>query len=206
MSSMDGDYEETEAAAAGGDEEKEQDASKKAEAAPGGGDEKEEEKAEVAKVKTKKHLCKYWRDGHCDRGEWCGWAHGKEEIGQQVQDPQELKILLCKFFSAGTCRKKSEECEFAHGEQELGKKKPAVPANQKKAGKEGKGGKEGKRKAGGKMKNTDRPGERKRSRARRSNSKGSRARRSDSRSQVLPIIIQTCSLSPLHQDKTSSAK
>ncbi len=86
--------------------------------------------------KTKKHMCKHWLEGLCDRGKWCGWAHGEEEIGQQVQDPQGLKIMLCKFFSAGTCRKKSEECQFAHGEQELGKKKPRKEEKEKKKEKE----------------------------------------------------------------------
>ena len=189
-------------AAAGGDnlKEKEQDAASK-KAAPGAG----ADAAGGGAMIIKRNLCKHWQESRCRRGELCGWAHGQWEIGDRVPDPQELKMSLCRFFSAGNCRNQSEECEFAHGQHELGKKKPAVLANHKKGGKVGKG------KAGGKMKkNADRSGERKRSRARsrarRSNSKGGRARRSDSRSQVLPIIIQTCSLFPLHQDKTLSAK
>jgi hypothetical protein len=56
-----------------------QEKSKKTEAAAKKQEEEEkEEEAEVAKVKKKKHLCKYWRDGNCDRGEWCGWAHCKD--------------------------------------------------------------------------------------------------------------------------------
>ena len=161
---------------------------------------------------VKLHMCKFFEEGRCQRSKYCAWAHSREQIGQKVKDPQNLKTTLCKYFDAGNCRKNSEECEFAHGRQELGLKKPEVPANQKKGGKEGK---KGKIKGGGKMKNTDRPGEGKRSRAHGSDSKdrrarrspkGSRARRSDSRSQVLLIIIQTCSLFPLHQDKTLSAK
>jgi len=187
------------AAPAGGDEKEEGEKSVEAETVPAGG----QEKAVVGKVKTKRHFCKFWQEGRCDRGKLCGWAHREEEIGQQVLDPQGRKLRLCTFWCAGTCRKKSEDCEYAHGEGELLKKGPA--AQGKKGGKGKAGG------SGGKVKNTDQPGGGKRSRSatrgtRRSHSKNRRGRRSDSRSQVLPIIIQTCSLFPLHQDKTLSAK
>ena len=185
-------------------------AEKKAEAAPeekkGGEGGEEEKKAEEVQgnVIIKKSLCRYWQAGHCDRGQWCGWAHGPEEIGKTGLDPQGLKTSLCKYYMAGTCPKTTEECVFAHGEQELGKKKPAVPR------KGGRGGKDRKGKAGGKGGKGGKKAylvpQHETSRARRSDSKGSRARRSDSRSQALIIIIQTRSLFfPLHQDKTSSA-
>ena len=100
--------------------------------------------SKVVKMKTKWHLCTHWLQGACERGRMCGWAHGQQEIGMQVKNPQGLKTTLCKYFAAGGfCQKTSEECEFAHGEQELGKKKPAVPANQKKGGKEEKGRNQG---------------------------------------------------------------
>jgi len=179
------------------------------ESTPGGGDKEDEEKSKKTEPAAaggdevvKLRICKFFEKRLCQRGEYCGWAHSPKEIGQKVTDPRTLKAELCKYHATGRCQKTSEQqCEFAHGEQELGKKKPAVPAKQNKGGKKGKVGKEGKGKAGGKTKNAYRPCERKGNRAR-----SSRAR-SDSRSpQVLLIIIQTCSLFPLHQDKTLSAK
>ena len=109
------------------EEEQEQEEAKKAEAAPGDA------------VVVKKGMCKFFEEGRrnrCDRGTYCTWAHSREEIGQKVQDPQNLKVVLCKYYAEGHCKKTSEECEFAHGRQELGLKKPEVPANQKKGGKE----------------------------------------------------------------------
>ena len=185
----------------------------------GGEEEKKAEGVRMAKdMVVKKTLCKHWTTGTCQRGQWCGYVHGKEELGMQVRDPQGLKTTLCKYHEKGSCFA-SEECQFAHGVEELGQKKPAVPRRKGGQGrKDGKGkaggrrGKDGKGKAGGrggKGKTKDHLVPWRETRRARSDSKGSRrARRSDSRSssQALTIIIQIHLLFfPLHQDKTSSA-
>ena len=206
------------AAAAGAVEEREV-RKKEAAAAAGGGD---EAAGRHVKIRT---MCKYYEAGTCSRNP-CVYAHDQKQIGQRVKDTQGLKTTLCRNWGTyGDCKNK-DECQFAHGQRELGQKKPAVPpASQKKGGKG---------KAGSKTNNADRPPlQRKgRSHARTRSSQvtaateiahGSttavaaeelsyhhrrRARSDDSRSpqQVLLIIIQTCSLFPLHQDKTLSAK
>ena len=110
--------------------EQEQEEAKKAEAAPGDA------------VVRKGGMCKFFTEGSrnkCERGTHCMWAHFPEEIGQKMTDPQNLKVVLCKYYAEGYCEKTSEECEFAHGTTELGQNKPAVPANKNKGGKEGKG-------------------------------------------------------------------
>jgi hypothetical protein len=92
---------------------------------------------------TKMHLCRFWIRGSCDRPT-CGWAHGEQEFGQQVMDPQGRKNRLClDFANKGKCRKTREECPFAHGEEDLGVLQPAEL--KRRAGKGGNGGGGGRR-------------------------------------------------------------
>ena len=167
---------------------------------------------------AKRNMCAMLPLCKCTRGARCGFAHSLEEIGDMVQDPQELKLEMCRYWKSSTanyCAMSSEECPFAHGAHEIGSKR----FKGGKVGKKGKGGK-GKGKASGKESNSQRNCARRddsRSKNRhaqrddarspskkqhkgitlvgRSNMRGSHARRDDSRSPpVLPIIIQTCSL------------
>ena len=169
---------------------------------------------------TKRNYCDMYEQGICRRGKHCGFAHSRAEIGEKVPDPRKIKAEMCRYWTSGGngCKMISEECQFAHGQHELGR---ALKKFQKgKVGKKGKGGK-GKGKASGKANpirkydarsddsrsddghaqrgDTRSPSKRQRASSSRialvGRSRGSPARRDDSRSpQVLPIIIQTCSL------------
>ena len=166
---------------------------------------------------TKRNYCDMYFQGICMRDTHCGFAHSRAELGTKVPDPQKIKAEMCRYWTSGGngCKMISEECPFAHGQHELGR---ALKKFQKgKVGKKGKGGK-GKGKASGKANpirkydarsddsrsdnghaqrgDTRSPSKKQRARiALVGRSRGSPARRDDSRSpQVLPIIIQTCSL------------
>jgi len=92
---------------------------------------------------VKRTLCKFFEAGSCDKGEYCTWAHGPEEVGQAVlvevmpsQDAEEAYMMpevpvpnampvgdgskrtLCKFWLEGKCRN-GDLCTWAHGEHEL---------------------------------------------------------------------------------------
>ena len=68
--------------------------------------------------KTK--LCHHYeKQGHCNRGEGCTFAHGSEELqgpgegsGKTRLMPSEDKIP-CKFYQKGTCWK-GEQCLYSH--------------------------------------------------------------------------------------------
>eukprot|EP00927_Polykrikos_kofoidii_P038521 TRINITY_DN3290_c0_g1_i1.p1 TRINITY_DN3290_c0_g1~~TRINITY_DN3290_c0_g1_i1.p1 ORF type:complete len:602 (-),score=88.33 TRINITY_DN3290_c0_g1_i1:104-1909(-) len=80
----------------------------------------------------KRTICKFWQEGHCDRGRSCTFAHGEQEVGQHapVHAPgkggdvaqyggQGDKRTICKFWREGHCER-GLTCTFAHGEHELG--------------------------------------------------------------------------------------
>ncbi|CAK0819182.1 unnamed protein product, partial [Prorocentrum cordatum] len=67
----------------------------------------------------KRTLCQFWLGGGCERGRFCGFAHGADELGAEVPHSGKVKRTLCQFFEAGACEK-GELCGFAHGEAELG--------------------------------------------------------------------------------------
>ena len=162
---------------------------------------------------TKRTFCDMYIKGICTRKTHCGYAHSQAELGTKVPDPQKIKTEMCWFYTSGGngCHMSSESCRFAHGQHELGR---AV----KKKFQKGKVGKGGKGKASGKANpirkydarsddsrsgsghaqrgDTRSPSKKQHARiALVGRSRGSPARRDDSRSpQVLPIIIQTCSL------------
>jgi hypothetical protein len=162
---------------------------------------------------TKRTFCDMYIKGICTRKTHCGYAHSHAELGTKVPDPQKIKTEMCWFYTSGGngCHMSSESCRFAHGQHELGR---AV----KKMFQKGKVGKGGKGKASGKANpirkydarsddsrsgsghaqrgDTRSPSKKQHARiALVRRSRGSPARRDDSRSpQVLPIIIQTCSL------------
>ena len=80
---------------------------------------------EVA-MKTKDHMCKFFENNACTRGDLCAWAHSEDEIGQVVPDAQKLKVTMCQFYEKGRCNMPSHKCAYAHGADELGKKKPVA--------------------------------------------------------------------------------
>ena len=95
---------------------------------PAGGQEHSKDK-----MIKKYNMCKYWWTNECNRGVWCRCAHGKEEIGKWVPDPQFVKVELCKHFLKGNCRDQATgACAFAHGEEEIGSKKPPQKAGKPK--------------------------------------------------------------------------
>ncbi|CAJ1430571.1 unnamed protein product [Effrenium voratum] len=68
-------------------------------------------------AKFKKELCRYFENGHCDKGQHCSFAHGPSELrgaGSQAR----FKMDLCDFFARGYCVK-GENCTYAHGPAEL---------------------------------------------------------------------------------------
>lgn len=91
---------------------------------------------------VKRTLCKFFLEGHCERGALCGFAHSDHDIGQPVPDrappvretpapwrqpampvlaapPVLQKRTMCKFFLEGSCDR-GNACGFAHGEHEFG--------------------------------------------------------------------------------------
>ena len=133
-----------------------------------------------SKTKTKFKICSFFKNkGRCSRGEFCAFAHGEKELHQPVLDEAILpggpgiKTTLCKNHRPWEHLQCSwgKYCRFAHGQEEIG-------MHNREATNKG---------------------------ATKGTSKGPRRRsRSDSRDRahqpsVLPIIIQTCSLVPLHQ-------
>jgi len=78
----------------------------------------------------KTQLCLFFQKlGTCKHGLNCKFAHGEQELGNDVagpaaaapaaDEPRPPKRRLCKFFEEhGTC-KHGANCTFAHGEQEL---------------------------------------------------------------------------------------
>ena len=192
------------------------------------GSESQSEKTEASMKKKyiKKKLCNYYREGKgkCDRGDYCGWAHSKEEIGKPaLADPTTSKVTLCKFYERGTTCMAGAMCTFAHGKDELGSPLPkAHPTKKNGEGKKMLNAKDGTGKNRGqplrrspgpgpgpgpdqrkRMASLSPPRPRKTSSNFQSHDSDRRSRgRSDSRSRspVLLMIIQTCF--PLHCIKT----
>ena len=195
------------------------------------GSESQSEKTEASMKKKyiKKKLCNYYREGKgkCDRGDYCGWAHSKEEIGKPaLADPTTSKVTLCKYHRRGTTCMAGAMCAFAHGKDELGSPLPkAHPTKKSGKGEQGKkmsNAKDGTGKNRGqplrrspgpgpgpgpdqrkRMASLSPPRPRKTSSNFQSHDSDRRSRgRSDSRSRspVLLMIIQTCF--PLHCIKT----
>eukprot|EP00927_Polykrikos_kofoidii_P009068 TRINITY_DN13762_c0_g1_i2.p1 TRINITY_DN13762_c0_g1~~TRINITY_DN13762_c0_g1_i2.p1 ORF type:complete len:779 (+),score=140.05 TRINITY_DN13762_c0_g1_i2:59-2338(+) len=70
---------------------------------------------EAEKVQ-RRTICKFWKLGVCDRGEWCTWAHGEEDIGKPAEAA--LRHLRpCKFYVEGKCTK-GAACTFSHSDEE----------------------------------------------------------------------------------------
>ena len=192
------------------------------------GSESQSEKTEASMKKKyiKKKLCEYYREGKgkCDRGDYCGWAHSKEEIGKPaLADPTTSKVTLCKYHVRGTTCMAGAMCTFAHGKDELGSPLPKAHPTKKSGKGEGKkmsnakggtGKNRGQRRSPGpcpgpdqrkRMASLSPPRPRKTSSNFQSHDSDRRSRgRSDSRSRsppaVLLMIIQTCF--PLHRIKT----
>mmetsp|Transcript_2969 Transcript_2969/g.6740 ORF Transcript_2969/g.6740 Transcript_2969/m.6740 type:complete len:335 (-) Transcript_2969:188-1192(-) len=89
-------------------------------------------------MSVKRTVCSFWKEGKCERGDACGYAHGEHELGSPVGPPAPgscaEKRSICKFWQEGTCEK-GARCTFAHGEHELGQQAPWAPAPTSKAAK-----------------------------------------------------------------------
>ncbi|CAG9312049.1 unnamed protein product [Blepharisma stoltei] len=61
-------------------------------------------------VKYKTEICKNWVNGHCQFGDGCAFAHGKDELrGKDAQ-----KIKECKHFTESGFCAYGERCQFKH--------------------------------------------------------------------------------------------
>eukprot|EP00929_Paragymnodinium_shiwhaense_P013194 TRINITY_DN121057_c0_g1_i1.p1 TRINITY_DN121057_c0_g1~~TRINITY_DN121057_c0_g1_i1.p1 ORF type:complete len:306 (+),score=29.02 TRINITY_DN121057_c0_g1_i1:208-1125(+) len=61
-------------------------------------------------------MCKYFRDGLCQRGEECSFAHSPEDLRKP---PNMQRTRLCKHWKAtGTCAS-GANCAYAHGVDNL---------------------------------------------------------------------------------------
>mmetsp|Transcript_3157 Transcript_3157/g.7532 ORF Transcript_3157/g.7532 Transcript_3157/m.7532 type:complete len:305 (+) Transcript_3157:26-940(+) len=89
-------------------------------------------------MSVKRTICGFWKEGKCERGDACGFAHGEHELGTPCGPPAPgscaEKRSICKFWQEGTCEK-GARCTFAHGEHELGQQAPWAPAPTSKAAK-----------------------------------------------------------------------
>lgn len=72
---------------------------------------------------TKTQWCKFFKEGACDRGANCTFAHYEHELKVA---PDFTKTRMCQAFLAGECR--DENCGFAHSKDEIRKIDPAVAA------------------------------------------------------------------------------
>jgi len=90
----------------------------------------------------KRTICKFWQENRCQRGEFCTFAHGQQELGEPIPEEAPLsandtstndlsiavtadvpntvvKRTICKFWERNICTR-GEFCTFAHGEEEVG--------------------------------------------------------------------------------------
>ncbi|CAG9317624.1 unnamed protein product [Blepharisma stoltei] len=59
-------------------------------------------------IKYKTEICKNWVNGHCQFGESCAFAHGREELREKALSKKE-----CTHFAEGFCVY-GERCLFKH--------------------------------------------------------------------------------------------
>lgn len=85
------------------------------------------------KTLSKTRICVHWKNGKCERGDKCNFAHGNDELMVkscffglncnnpkcQYTHPSREKTKMCSFWlKDGKCRN-GDKCKFAHGENEL---------------------------------------------------------------------------------------
>ena len=67
---------------------------------------------DVDRVKTT--MCKNWRQGTCDRGTTCGFAHGSQELSRlQLPEGKNTGPPACRDVLMGTC-KWGNYCSYNH--------------------------------------------------------------------------------------------
>ena len=86
--------------------------------------EKEEEKEEQSQKKYRTELCKYFEiNGRCKFGENCIFAHGKENLRENLCKKSGYKKRPCvNFFDKGFCMY-GNRCQFSHDIKQFKKKK-----------------------------------------------------------------------------------
>ena len=72
-------------------------------------------KAKDFHLKYKTELCKYYEcNGYCKYGEYCAYAHGKENLRSKITNTIFFRTKKCEsFFKNGYCPYGSR-CQFAH--------------------------------------------------------------------------------------------
>jgi len=81
--------------------------------------------------KFKRQICMFWEQGKCEKGRYCTFAHGVDDIASsdrgwapatqeapEQTDVRNYKRDICIYFKQGRCDK-GERCTFAHGKSEL---------------------------------------------------------------------------------------
>ncbi|EGR31720.1 zinc finger protein, putative [Ichthyophthirius multifiliis] len=85
----------------------------------------------VQSNKYKTNLCRHFKNGNCQLGSACHFAHGQEElrntnnptpINVPTSQPKVLcnnyKTVKCQYFQRGFC-KNQQACSFPHGDEEM---------------------------------------------------------------------------------------
>jgi len=75
--------------------------------------------SQIQKQCFRTKLCSFFKEGKCNKGERCSFAHARDELHMK---PDFSKTRLCVAFGQNKCNKAFNECNFAHGEQDLKKK------------------------------------------------------------------------------------
>lgn len=71
----------------------------------------------LVKEKLKKTtLCDFYRQGKCNRGVCCGYAHSEVELRAK---PDLYKTQLCRAWQKKGFCERGDKCTFAHGEPEI---------------------------------------------------------------------------------------
>ena len=57
------------------------------------------------------HICRFFLQGKCDRGQFCGYAHGSHELGQR-RATAAMQLPVCIEFKRGWCSR--DNCKYHH--------------------------------------------------------------------------------------------
>lgn len=71
---------------------------------------------ELDRVRRSRVPCKFFEQGHCPRGEKCGFSHDPRDSQPKPLDHKRAEE--CSFFRKGMCTR-GAGCAFAHGQEEL---------------------------------------------------------------------------------------
>lgn len=66
----------------------------------------------------KTRICNPFEDGYCKDGDECQYAHGRNELRNDIRRkiPEKYRTVICKFYLRGNC-KNGNECNYRHAEK-----------------------------------------------------------------------------------------